>query len=105
MRCLSIAVALAGLLSANPEEKHQKQPATASDNTQSSLTGCLDQRGERYILASEAEMSKVTALKAKRMSNDNLARYIGHKVTVRGKQNGDIFEVVKIENISDTCSR
>ena len=26
MRWLSIAVALAGLLSANPEEKHQKKP-------------------------------------------------------------------------------
>lgn len=73
MRWLSIAVALAGLLSANPEEKHQKKPATASENTQSSLTGCLDQRGERYILASEADMSKVTALKAKGMSDDNLA--------------------------------
>jgi hypothetical protein len=105
MRWLSIVVALASLLSANPEEKHQKKPASASEKTQSSLTGCLDQRGERYILASEADMSKVTALKAKGMPDDNFARYIGHKVTVRGAQNGDIFEVVKIENISDTCAR
>jgi hypothetical protein len=100
-----IVVALAGLLSASPEEKHEKKPAAASENTQSSLTGCLDQRGERYIVASEGDMSKVTALKAKGMPDDNFARYIGHKVTLRGVQKGEIFEVVKIENISDTCSR
>ena len=105
MRWLSILVALASLLCANPEEKRQNKPITASEKTQSSITGCLDQRGERYILASEADMSKVTVLKGKGMPDDNFARYIGHKVTVRGAQNRDIFEVTKIENISDTCSR
>jgi len=69
------------------------------------VTGCLDQREERYVLRSEADMSKITTLKAKGFTDDNFARYIGHKVSVYGHGDGEVFEVVKIENLSDMCSR
>lgn len=99
MRVLA-AVFIAAALSAAPETGKQKKSHTGT-----SLTGCLDQRGERYILSSEADMSKVTTLLAKGFSNDNFARYIGKKVTVKGAHKAEVFEVTKIETVSETCSR
>lgn len=104
MRC-AVVIAVASVLCAAPEQKQGKTPAAPSEKAQSSLTGCIDQRNDRYILASEADMSKITILKGKGFSDDNFARYIGHKVTVHGAQRGDVFEVAKIVNVSDTCSR
>ena len=50
-------------------------------------------------------MKQISTLRAKGFTDDNFARYIGHKVTVHGRQGCETFEVVKIENVSDTCSR
>jgi hypothetical protein len=106
VRYLAIVVFVASILCAGPEQKAKKKSATAAEETQAAaLTGCIDQRGESYILASEADMSKVTVLKGKGFSNDNFARYVGHKVTVRGTQNRDVFEVTRIETLAATCSR
>ena len=95
--CLVAAVAL----TAAPDKKPAK-PAKSSP--QASMTGCLDQRGESYVLGDEKDMSKKTTLKAKGFSDDNFARYVGHKVLVRGTSSGDVFEVVKIEDVAESCS-
>ena len=96
------AVILALTLSAAPDTTPKKSPPKT---TQSALTGCLDQRGERYVLTSETDMATITQLKGKGFSDDNFARYIGRKVTVHGSTNGDVFEVVKVTKRADTCSR
>lgn len=104
MRWLAVTLMTAALW-ATPEKKPPKKAEAPAAKPQTTITGCLDQRGERYVLSSEADMSKITTLAAKGFSDDNFARYVGHKVTVYGAQNSEAFEVVKIENVSDTCSR
>ena len=71
---------------------------------ETSLTGCLDQREQTYVLSSGADMSTVTKLKGKSFSDDNFARYVGKKVTVSGAMEGDTLQVRKIEQVADTCS-
>ena len=95
----------AGLMLAAPQTEQAKPSRQTQKAKQTTITGCLDQRGDRYVLSSESDMSKLTTLKGKAFSDDNFARYIGHKVTVHGTLNAESFEVTKIDNISDTCSR
>ena len=104
MRLIIIAV-LVSTLAAAPEKKPSKKAANQTSKSEAALTGCLDQQGERYVVSSETDMKKLTVLSAKSFSNDNFARYVGHKVTVHGGHNGESFEVVSIEDIAETCSR
>jgi len=102
MRWISILLASAVLVMAADKKPRKKQSPAAKG--QSSLTGCLDQRGELYVLRSESDMRRVSTLKGKGFSEDNFARYIGHKVTVYGQAAEGAFDVVRIENVADTCS-
>jgi hypothetical protein len=71
-----------------------------------SLTGCVDQRGETYVLAG-ATMKEGARLSGKAFSSDNFARYIGQTVTVRGTVDRSVspavVDVVKIDAVSDSC--
>jgi hypothetical protein len=93
------------LMWAAPQTEQPKPSRQTQKAKQTTMTGCVDERGERYVLSSESDMSKLTTLKGKAFSDDNFARYVGHKVTVHGSLNGESFEVTKIDNISDTCAR
>ena len=95
-------VAALGL--AGPDGKRNKDPTTKPKATQQQITGCLDQRGEAYVLKSEKDMTAVTTLKAKAFSDDNFARYVGHTVSVSGAKDGDSFWVTKIVNVANTCA-
>jgi hypothetical protein len=75
------------------------QPAASA-----SLRGCVDQRGEAYVIRSTDDMARVTALKGKGFSDDNFARYVGQQVKVYGRASNGSFEVTKIDKISETCS-
>ncbi|HYI93443.1 MAG TPA: hypothetical protein VEX68_07860 [Bryobacteraceae bacterium] len=94
------AVVLAFALSDGPD----KDPKTAK-HVQTERSGCLDQSGEQYVLKSETDMTVVTKLKGKGFSDDNFARYLGHKVLVQGTSKGDVFEVVKVTKLAETCGR
>ena len=71
------------------------------------LTGCIDQRGETYVLADD-QMQREAKLRAKAFSDDNFARFIGHRVRVFGEMDqssgSDVFNVTKIEDVSQTCN-
>lgn len=98
-----LAVVIAVALSAAPD-KSSKKPGPPSQTTEITLTGCVDQRGERYVLKSATDMTVVTRLKGKGFSDDNFARYIGQKVTVSGSSREGLMEVTKITKLADTCS-
>jgi hypothetical protein len=102
---LIIMVVMISTLAAAPEKKPSKKTANQAPKSEAALTGCLDQQGERYVVSSETDMKKLFVLSAKSFSNDNFARYIGHKVTVHGRHDGESFEVVRIEDVAETCSR
>ena len=95
---------LAITLFAAPEQTPKKSP-TRSNPAQTEMSGCLDQRGEEYVLKSLADMTLLARLEGKGFSNDNFARYVGQKVMVHGRSTGEVFEVVKITKLADTCSR
>jgi hypothetical protein len=105
MKTLRMLILSAVVVWAGPESKRGKHPAPKSDAAQQEITGCLDQRGESYVLKSEKDMKEVIALKGKAFSDDNFARYVGHTVTVYGARDREIFQVTKIVNVADTCAR
>jgi hypothetical protein len=99
-----LMLCFAGLLLASPDEKHK----AAAKPARTSLTGCVDQRGETYVLTGDKELNEVAVLHGDGFSDDNFARHMGHKVTVEGtiSREGDepSIKVRKITDISDSCS-
>jgi hypothetical protein len=99
------AILLTLTVSAAPDKDPKKSDSRNAKDIATERSGCLDQSGERYVLKSERDMTVLTKLKAKGFSDDNFARYVGQKVTVHGSSQGDIFEVVKVTKLAETCSR
>ena len=72
------------------------------------MTGCLDQQGETYVLRGLDQARRVATLRGKAFSDDNFARYVGHKVTVYGNvtKDGDttVVHVTKVDDGGPGCS-
>ncbi|MDZ4797206.1 MAG: hypothetical protein SGI92_03515 [Bryobacteraceae bacterium] len=104
-KLIAVVVCAAGLLGATPDEK-KKGPAKPAAPAQESMTGCVDQRGETYVLAGSG-MKEEAKLAGKAFSDENFARYVGHTVTVRGSVDRSVsplvVQVVKIDEVSATC--
>jgi hypothetical protein len=87
--------------------KSGNKVAERSRSAVEKITGCLDQQGETYLLRELTEAGKVTTLHGKGFSDDNFARYVGHKVTVHGTaaKYGEttIFQVTKVEDSGPGC--
>jgi hypothetical protein len=84
--------------------KPNKPQRDSAQSKEATLEGCVDQQGETYVLRSIADMTKWTTLKGKSFSDDNFARFIGRKVSVRGTLAEGILKVTSIEKIAETCS-
>jgi len=86
------------------------QSAPTSRSTpaaQQSLTGCVDEQFGQYILLDD-QMLKITGLQSAGPEKDVFAKYLGHKVQVRGtKASGPktTFTVTGIEQVADTCGQ
>ncbi len=83
-------------------------PGVAQAPKKDTLTGCVDQRGNDFVLAGDKELHQIAVLHYVGMSDDNFAREVGHKVTVEGtlSKEGDtpVMRVTKLKTISETCS-
>jgi hypothetical protein len=107
---VSVLLLLSAMLWAVPDEsrpsgKRARKAAEPASSRQTTITGCLDQRGEQYVIRSIDDMARVTALKGKGFSDDNFARYIGQQVKVEGEASkGMTFQVTKIDKVADSCS-
>jgi len=75
---------------------------------QTSLSGCIDQQEGRYVLIDDRTMNPVADLDADGFPTEGFAKYMGHKVTVRGISNPGstrtAFKVRSIETISESCA-
>jgi len=72
-----------------------------------SLIGCIDEQYGQYVLLDD-QMVKITNLKSTGSEKDVFAKYVGHKVQVRGtKSSGPTaaFTVTGVEQIADNCSQ
>jgi hypothetical protein len=74
---------------------------------QTSLSGCIDQQEGRYVLIDDRTMNPVADLDADGFPTEGFAKYMGHKVTLRGISNpGSIRPVFKVRSVqtnSETC--
>jgi hypothetical protein len=96
-----------GSATASPQKK--EAPATRAEKKEvSSLTGCIDQQDERFVLVDERNMKPIANLEADGFPTEGFAKHVGHKVTVRGTSKADgeqrLFKVRGIEAISETCA-
>jgi hypothetical protein len=89
-------------------DKNEKKTVQRSRAGDQSITGCLDQQGETYVLRELTAARAVTTLRGKGFSDDNFARYVGHKVTIHGnmEKQGDssVFNVTKVDDAGPGCS-
>jgi hypothetical protein len=75
-----------------------------------SLTGCVDERDGQYVLTNDTNLQTVARLQPEAgTADDNFARHVGHKVTVRGKLSREddtppVMTVQSVAPVSDTCA-
>jgi hypothetical protein len=89
------------------QEKNAPKAKKSSAATEA-ITGCVDQSGEKYILRSLSGAATVATLRGKAFSDDNFARYVGHKVTVHGARQKEgesvVVHVTRIDDAGAGCS-
>jgi hypothetical protein len=107
MRSL-LLIALATLLPAVGQEATEKPETRQGQGrpAETTMTGCVDQKGDLFVLIGP-HMQSETILKGRAFSDDNFARFVGHKATVKGelKEEGDrkVLHAVRVEKAADTC--
>jgi hypothetical protein len=72
---------------------------------QQTLTGCVDEQFGRYILL-DNQMVRFASLQSAGVEKDVFAKYVGHKVRVRGTKSAGPsarFIVAGITEIADSC--
>lgn len=94
---------------ASAADKKPSKPAKRAPAASTTMfTGCIDQRGDNYVLTGDKELHTVAILHGDGFEDDNFAREMGHKVTVEGTLAGDAdpktIRVKKVTKISDTCA-
>jgi hypothetical protein len=90
-----------------PPTKQAGQPKKADPKGTASLNGCVDEQDGEYVLIHNQTRDLIANLEAEGFPKENFARYLGHKVTVRGTSHPNgahpIFKVRSVESVSDTC--
>ena len=87
---------------AEPKQKADSKGQSAS------LTGCVDEQEGKWVLVNNQTMAIIANLTPDGFPGEAFAKYVGHKVTVRGTANSNgsksEFKVREIESVSDTCT-
>jgi hypothetical protein len=90
-----------------PPTKQAKQPKKAEPKGAALLSGCVDEHNGQYVLIHDQTRELIANLEAEGFPTENFAKYLGHKVTVRGTSNPNgahpVFKVRSVETISETC--
>jgi hypothetical protein len=96
---------LGAALSATAADTKSTKPKkeTRSRQAAANITGCVDQKGTTYVLTGAGTMQRGTTLQGRAFSDDNFARYVGHKVKVTGESREGVFHVDKVDKVAETC--
>ena len=98
---IAVLVAAAALHGAD----NKKERPRAKTPPAETATGCIDQRGETYVLAGDQRLRKLFTVHFVNTGDDNFARYLGHKVKVTGYIEGeDVFRVRHLDDLSEVCT-
>lgn len=106
MLILAVGVTVAPLDACSAAAGAEQKRSAAKD----SLTGCVDERDGQYVLTTDTDVKPVARLEpAAGSPEDNFAKHVGHKVTVRGKlsQQEGTLPVMRVESItvvSEKCA-
>jgi len=105
---LSYAHSNLALYSQDPQPKTEsKEKADPKDQT-TSLTGCVDEQEGKWVLVNDQTMAVIANLAADGFPVEAFAKFMGHKVNVRGTASSggssSTFRVREIKSISDTCA-
>lgn len=103
------AGAQSGAYAAQTAETQKKTPAAKKKaSPEASLSGCVDEKEGHYVLVDDRSLNLVAGLEADGFPTEGFAKYMGHKVTVRGISNSTstppVFKVRSIETVSETCA-
>jgi hypothetical protein len=92
---------------ADSTSPHRKTDSSRKTNA-TTLTGCVDERDGGYVLVDDQSLSPIVSLEAKGFPNEGFAKYLGHKVSVQGKQSSQgakpVFEVHSIQTVKESCA-
>jgi hypothetical protein len=84
-----------------------KEKADPKDKTVS-LMGCVDEQDGKWVLVNDQTMAIIATLAADGFPTEGFAKFMGHKVNVRGTTSSagssSTFKVREIKSISDTCA-
>ena len=89
-----------------PAQKQKKSPAKMD-----TITGCVDEKSDVYILRTEDQLKELATLEPVGFDRTNFARFVGHKVAVSGQlvtstepPTMKVSSLDHIKNISDICA-
>jgi hypothetical protein len=104
MRNVLVLLMLAVSVAAAPPQSGKARPAAKA-----SRTGCVDERNGQYVLTNDTNLQPTARLQpAAGSPEDNFARYMGQKVTVRGVLSKadplPIMTVESVKTVSQTCA-
>lgn len=106
MNWVVIALALAMAVGATAQTK-EKEPQNSAAAVRT-LTGCIDQRAEDFVLTGDVALRAVARLKGEGFSEDNFAQHLGKKVRVEGRMTREnempVFYVRSLTALSDACT-
>lgn len=84
-----------------------KEKADPKDQT-AALTGCVDEQEGKWVLVNAQTMAIIANLAADGFPTEGFAKFMGHRVNVRGTASSDgsssTFKVREIKTISETCA-
>lgn len=105
---LSVLIPVALPAAQAPASQKKQSETKKKAAPQASLSGCVDQQDGHYVLVDDRALSPVADLEADGFPTEGFAKYMGHKVTVRGTSNPgstrQAFKVRSVETISETCA-
>jgi hypothetical protein len=102
-KLMALLILAVGVAAAAPQQGKARPAAKAS------LTGCVDERDGQYVLTNDTNLQPTARLKpAAGSPEDNFARYMGQKVTVRGvlskEETLPSMTVESVQTVSQTCA-
>ncbi|MEO7653023.1 MAG: hypothetical protein ABIZ80_21385 [Bryobacteraceae bacterium] len=104
----SIFTSLLLLLLAVPCVAAEKKEKKTTPTKIQTLTGCVDETPSGYVLRGDNQLKQIAALEPVGFAKENLARHVGHKVTVSGKLTGPaeapVFRVQSVKELADYCA-
>ncbi len=81
--------------------------APKAPKKQTSWTGCIDQRDDKFVLTDDKELKPIAELLDDDPERSSFAKHLGHKVAIEGVivSSGELpkIRVRRLKTISETC--